>query len=69
MFAVPVGAGFGGFELATLKEFSSGESGYFCPAGFSCFGQTVATAAPGIFSPANLANVLMTLDWRSSHGE
>jgi hypothetical protein len=62
VFRVPVGSGFGGFGLATLEEFSSGESGYFCPAGFSCFGQSVATSAPGIFSAANLANLVTTID-------
>ena len=40
----------GGFQLATLEEFSSGDTGYFCPTGFACFGQSVATSAPGIFS-------------------
>jgi hypothetical protein len=62
VFGVPVGTGFAGSQLATLDEFSSGESGYFCPAGFSCFGQSVATSAPDIFSVGNLANLVTTLD-------
>lgn len=62
VFRVPVGEGFDGSALATLAEFSSGESGYVCPAGFACFGQSVATDAPGIFSAANLANLVTTLD-------
>lgn len=62
VFRVPVGAGFVGFQLATLEEFSSGDSGYVCPAGFSCFGQTVATSAPNVFSAANLANLVTTID-------
>lgn len=62
VFRVPVASGFTGSTLTTLTEFSSGESGYFCPAGFSCFGQSVATSAPGIFSATNLANLLTTMD-------
>ena len=62
VFPVPVGSSFGGFGLAMLQEFSSGESGYFCPAGVLCFGQSVKTAAPGIFSAANLANLVTTVD-------
>jgi hypothetical protein len=62
VFRVPVAAGFAGSTLTTLSEFSSGETGYFCPAGFSCFGQSVATSAPGIFSATNLANLVTTMD-------
>lgn len=62
VFRVPVGVGFAGFQLATLAEFSSGDSGYFCPAGFSCFGQSVATSAPSVFSASNLANLVTTMD-------
>lgn len=57
VFRVPVAEGFDGSALTTLKEFSSDDGGYFCPAGFSCFGQSVATAAPGVFSATN---------WRTS---
>ena len=62
VFRVPVVSGFTGFQLATLQEFSSGDSGYFCPAGFSCFGQSVATSAVGVFSSGNPANLVTTLD-------
>ena len=47
VFRIPVVAAVpGGFELTTLEEFSSGDTGYFCPTGFACFGQSVATSAP-----------------------
>ncbi len=63
VFRVPVVAAVpGGFELTTLEEFSSGDTGYFCPTGFACFGQSVATSAPGIFSASNLANLITTMD-------
>ena len=62
VFRLPVAAGFAGSTLATLKEFSNGDSGYFCPAAFSCFGQSIATSAPGIFSASNLANIVTTMD-------
>ena len=63
VFRVPVVAAVpGGFELTTLEEFSSGDTGYFCPTGFACFGQSVATSAPGIFSASNLANLVTTMD-------
>ena len=61
VFRVPKTVGFLGSELVTLEEISSGESGYFCPTGFSCFGQTVATFAPGIFTAALPANLLTTM--------
>lgn len=63
VFRVPVVAAVpGGFDLTTLEEFSSGDSGYFCPTGFACFGQSVATSAAGIFSASNLANLVTTID-------
>ena len=63
VFRIPVVAAVpGGFELTTLEEFSSGDTGYFCPTGFACFGQSVATSAPGIFSASNLANLITTMD-------
>jgi hypothetical protein len=63
VFRIPVVAAVpGGFELTTLAEFSLGDTGYFCPTGFSCFGQSVATSAPGIFSATNLANLVTTMD-------
>lgn len=62
VFRVPVVASFAGFELATLQELSPGEAGYFCPAGFACFGQSVATSAPAVFSEDNLANLVSTVD-------
>ena len=63
VFRIPVVAAVpGGFELTTLEEFSSGDTGYFCPTGFACFGQSVATSAPGIFSASNLANLVTTMD-------
>lgn len=63
VFRVPVVSAVpGGFALTTLEEFSSGDTRYFCPTGFSCFGQSVATSAPGIFSASNLANLVTTMD-------
>jgi hypothetical protein len=61
VFRVPSTVGFSISQLVTLKEISSGETGYFCPVA-ACFGQTVATAAPGIFSATNPANVVTTLN-------
>jgi hypothetical protein len=61
VFKVPVPAGFAGLGLAFLKEFESGETGYFCPAGVTCFGESITTDAPdGIFVPGSPANVLTT---------
>lgn len=63
VFRIPVVAAVpGGFELTTLEEFSPGDDGYFCPTGFACFGQSVATSAPDIFSASNLANLITTMD-------
>jgi hypothetical protein len=63
VFRVPVVSAVpGGFELTTLEESSPGDTGYFCPTGFACFGQSVATSAPGIFSASNLANLTTTMD-------
>ncbi len=63
VFRIPVVAAVpGGFQLTTLEEFSPGDTGYFCPTGFACFGQSVATSAPGIFSASNLANLITTMD-------
>jgi len=60
VFRVP--SGFSIVQLVTLKEISSGGTGYFCPVA-SCFGQSVATAAPGIpFSATNPANLVTTLN-------
>ncbi len=61
VFRVPKTVGFPIAELVTLKEISSGEDGYFCPVA-SCFGQIVATSAPGIFSATNPANLVTTLN-------
>jgi hypothetical protein len=61
VFKVPVPAGFAGLGLAFLKEFEKGETGYFCPASVTCFGESVTTDTPdGIFPPGSPANVLMT---------
>ena len=61
VFKVPVPGGFAGLGLALLEEFESGETGYFCPAGVTCFGESITTEAPdGIFLPGSPANVLTT---------
>jgi hypothetical protein len=61
VFKVPVPAGFAGLGLAFLQEFESGETGYFCPAGLTCFGESITTEAPGgIFGPPSPANLLVT---------
>ena len=63
VFRVPKTVGFPTVEFVTLKEIGSSESGYFCPTGFSCFGQSVATsAAGGIFSAAKPANLVTTMN-------
>jgi hypothetical protein len=61
VFRVPSTVGFSIAQLVTLKEISSGETGYFCPVA-ACFGQSVATSAPGIFTATNPANVVTTLN-------
>ena len=60
-FFVNVPSSFSGFVLTTLEEFDPGETGYSCPTGFACFGQTVRTSAPGLFSAGNPAEVLATV--------
>jgi hypothetical protein len=59
VFRVPKTVGFQGSEPVTLTEVSSGG---FCSAGFSCFGQGVATSALGIFSAARPANLVTTMN-------
>ena len=61
VFRIPVPSGFNGFQLGTLEEFNSGSPGYFCPTGFTCFGQSVTTNAPFVFSASNPANLLSTV--------
>jgi hypothetical protein len=60
-FFVRVPAAFTGFQLTTLEEFDAGAAGYFCPAGVTCFGQSVKTSAPGIFSSGNPAELKSTV--------
>ncbi len=60
-FPINVPPSFVGFLLTSIAEFDEGETGYFCPTGTDCFGQSVTTFAPGIFSPANPANLLVTI--------
>jgi hypothetical protein len=61
-FAVPVPNAFAGLLLTSLEEFSPGEAGYFCPAGISCWGQSITSSAPGIFSSSNLAQTVTAAD-------
>jgi hypothetical protein len=60
-FPINVPLSFVGFLLTTIAEFDEGEEGYFCPTETDCFGQSVTTFAPGIFSPANPANLLVNV--------
>jgi hypothetical protein len=60
-FPINVPPSFVGFLLTTIAEFDEGEEGYFCGNETGCFGQSVTTFAPGIFSPANPANLLVTI--------
>lgn len=61
VFPLPVPQSFAGFGDASLEEFDKGQSGYFCPASVSCFGQSVTTVGRGIFSPGNPAELLATV--------
>ena len=61
LFFVPVPAGFSGFQLATLQEFAQGAAGSFCAPGRTCFGESITTSAPGIFSAANPAHLQTTI--------
>ena len=55
-FPIVVPASFEGFVLATIAEFDPGDEEYFCPVEL-CFGQSVETFAPGVFSPTHPANL------------
>ncbi len=58
LFPINVPSGFEGFRPTSLREFDPSEPGYFCPVERPCFGQSVRTTAPGIFSRLHPAEVL-----------
>ncbi len=64
LFFVTVPGTFAGFQLTTLRELDPTDVGYFCtPAAPDrpCFGQSIATNGPGIFSTGNPAELQTTI--------
>jgi hypothetical protein len=60
-FPITVPQTFEGFLLTSIEEFDPSDEGYFCPSESGCFGQSVTTFAPGIFSPSHPANQLVRI--------
>jgi len=64
LFFVNVPGSFSGFQLTTLRELDPTDVGYFCVPVASdrpCFGQSIATNAPGLFSTGNPAELQTTI--------
>ena len=62
VFPINVPEGFEGFLLTSIKEFDPSDEEYFCATETGCFGQSVETTAPGIFSAGNPVELLVTMD-------
>jgi hypothetical protein len=61
VFPINVPQSFEGFLLTSIKEFDPSDEEYFCLTETGCFGQSVETTAPGIFSSGNPVELLVTL--------